>query len=377
MTDSVSVIGPGWRGQDDNGTIIAGGVLKFFDAGTTNEKTVYSDADLSTSLGTEVSLNSGGYPITSGNSKTLIYVGTAPYKIRLVDEDDVTVWEHDNVEGALDTTPFDATFAKPQFDMNTTGGDFVILASEVGELFDADCSGGDLSVTLPNATQASPGVPILVRHAGSQNIVTVSTVVGQTISIPGSTPQSIDLEANGETVWLTSNGVGWELIAKVDPEAGNEIIQDTTISVAASSIAITIPTGVRNFRVTGTGLSCSTTGNLNFRLSDTGGSDFEQITGRQIRDNANTVAGSDLDSTTASLIFSTTAAVVNGNFIIEVFNIDNAAAKKAVRGAGASAGDNQANTIIAETASCEIINQVVILFSAGDIDAGRVICERF
>jgi hypothetical protein len=377
MADAVAVLDPGWRAENDNGEIIAGGILKFFDAGTTAEKTVYADEDLTVSLGTEVQLNSGGYPITSGNVKTLIYVGSSPYKIRLVDDEDVTVWEHDDVRGALDTAPFDATFAKPEFGMNATGADFVILASEVGELFDADCSGGDLSVTLPNATQARPGVPVGVRHAGSQNNVTTATVVGQTIAIPGSTPQSITLTANGETIWLVSNGVGWELIGKVDPSAGDEIIQDTTVSVAVSSIAITIPTGVRNFRISGTGFSCSTTGNLNFRLSDTAGADFETITGRQMRDNANTVAGSDIDSSTASTILSTTAAVTNGNFVIEVFNVDKLAAKKNVRAFGASAGDNQANTIVAETASCDRIDQFVVLFSAGDIDAGRVICERF
>lgn len=377
MADAVAVLDPGWRAENDNGVIIAGGTLKFFDAGTTAEKTVYSDEGLSSSLGTTVQLNSGGYPITSGNVKTLIYVGSSPYKIRLVDEDDVTVWEHDNVRGALDTAPFDATFAKPEFGMNTGGVDIVILASEVGELFEIDCSGGDRSVTLPNATQARAGVPIQIRHIGSQNKVTVATVVGQTISIPGSTPQSVDLTANGELIEIVSDGVGWKLTGKVDPSAGNEIIQDTTVSVAVSSIAITIPTGVRNARVTGTGLSCSTTGNLNFRISDTAGSDFEQITGRQTRDNANTVAGSDIDATTASVIQSTTAAIVNGNFVIDVFNVDKDAAKKNVRAAGASAGDNQANSIVAETASCDRVNQIVILFSAGDIDAGRVICERF
>jgi hypothetical protein len=107
MADSTKVFTPGWRAEDDNGIIIAGGTIEFFDAGTTNPMTVYSDKDLLTSLGTTVDLNAGGYPVSSGGTRVIVYAGTDAYRIRLKDDDDVVVWEHDNVQGALDTGGFD------------------------------------------------------------------------------------------------------------------------------------------------------------------------------------------------------------------------------------------------------------------------------
>lgn len=111
MADSTKVFPPGFRAEDDNGIIIAGGTIEFFDAGTTNPMTVYSDKDLLTSLGTTVDLNAGGYPVSSGGTRVIVYAGTDAYRIRLKDDDDVVVWEHDNVQGALDTGDFDELIA--------------------------------------------------------------------------------------------------------------------------------------------------------------------------------------------------------------------------------------------------------------------------
>lgn len=100
MTDSIAVCPPGWRALDANGAVISGAKLKFYDAGTSTPKTVYSDSTLSTSLGATVTCDSGGYPVSGGSTKTIVYTGTAAYKLVITDADDVTIATHDNLRGA-------------------------------------------------------------------------------------------------------------------------------------------------------------------------------------------------------------------------------------------------------------------------------------
>lgn len=107
MADSTNVFPPGFRAEDDNGIIITGGTLEFFFAQTSDPMTVHSDKERTVSLGTTVGLNGGGYPVSSGGTRVIVYAGTDPYRVRLKDADGVVVWEHDNVLGALDTGDFE------------------------------------------------------------------------------------------------------------------------------------------------------------------------------------------------------------------------------------------------------------------------------
>lgn len=111
MADSTNVFPPGFRAEDDEGVIVGGGTVQFFAAGTTDPLEVFSDRALSISLGPTVGLNAGGYPVSSGGSRVIVYTGTDPYRIRLMDDDGVVVWEHDDVRGALDTADFDEVIA--------------------------------------------------------------------------------------------------------------------------------------------------------------------------------------------------------------------------------------------------------------------------
>lgn len=102
MADAVNVFPPGQRITDTDGVPIPGATIEFYDAGTTNPKTVYSDAGLSTSLGSVVHTDSAGYPVDAqgGTAKILVYTGNAAYKIVIKDGNGVTVAPHDDVPGA-------------------------------------------------------------------------------------------------------------------------------------------------------------------------------------------------------------------------------------------------------------------------------------
>lgn len=75
---------------DPNGAPYSNGSLQFFEAGTDTPLEVWADADGSTSLGTEVDLDSGGLA-------PAIYISPTSYKFKLLDEDDVVVFTQDQV----------------------------------------------------------------------------------------------------------------------------------------------------------------------------------------------------------------------------------------------------------------------------------------
>jgi hypothetical protein len=103
MVDSVQVFPPGFRVTDTDGAPISGAKIRFYDAGTTTAKDVFSDSGLSVSLGSIVYCDGFGYPVTAqgGSTKTLVYTDTNAYKVTLQTSEGVTIANHDNVKGAV------------------------------------------------------------------------------------------------------------------------------------------------------------------------------------------------------------------------------------------------------------------------------------
>lgn len=100
MADSQLVFPPGWRATDVTGAVLSGAKLEFFVETSTPDPS-YSDADLSNVLPNPVICDSGGFPTSDGNAKVLIWRGTQAYRMRLLRADDTTVWDFDNITGAL------------------------------------------------------------------------------------------------------------------------------------------------------------------------------------------------------------------------------------------------------------------------------------
>ena len=108
MTDSVAVFSPADRITANN-ISVPGAKVKFFLAGTSTPKSVYSDAALTVSLGTVVYTDSDGYPVTAsgGTSKTQVYIDTTSFKLVVTDASDVVLWTLDNAKGAFNTGTID------------------------------------------------------------------------------------------------------------------------------------------------------------------------------------------------------------------------------------------------------------------------------
>ncbi len=212
MADSVQIWGPGARFQDAAGNPIAGGSIEFYDAGTTNPKTVHSDADLQNALGPVVYLDSGGAPIAGHDdpTKVMVYVGTDPYKVVIKDSAGVVVETKDNIAGAFNSSAILETLILiPETKVETLTGDKLLTIQDSGSLKNCNPTGGTFSVTLPDATVLNNGARFGVRMAGTANAIIIKSGGGQSIARAGISSTSFALTRFGETVWVVADGGNW------------------------------------------------------------------------------------------------------------------------------------------------------------------------
>ena len=143
MTDSTYVFPPGERITDDStGAPISGATIYFYDAQTTNPKTVYADADLTASLGTSVVTDSQGYPTTNGITRTLIYVGTARYKLVIKDSSSNIIATHDNIPGAVVSASSSDVAVTASCPVVTKSLNYTVVKDDQNSLFKINCSPG-------------------------------------------------------------------------------------------------------------------------------------------------------------------------------------------------------------------------------------------
>ena len=219
MTDSTYVLPPGERITDDStGAPVSGATLYFYDAQTLEPKTVYADADLETSLGTSVVTDALGYPTSNGSTRTLIYVGTAPYKLVIQDADANTIATHDNIPGAVVSASSTDVSVTATFPVVTKSLAYAVLAADQNTLFKVNCSSADVTLTLPSAVTVGSGWTIRVQHAGSANQAILATVSSQLISEGSkSFSTSYALSLNGEDIELRSDGGNWHVVSHTSP----------------------------------------------------------------------------------------------------------------------------------------------------------------
>lgn len=229
--NSIAILAPGSRILDANGDPVSDGRLKFFEAGTSDPKTVYSDCELQTSLGTIVYTDSGGYPVTTqgGSTKTAIFIGTGLYKIIITDSDDATIVSHDNQAGAIDTSSFSVEFAKSLEPVISLTSSRAALTTDYGKTILANSTAGSITYSLPAAADAESH-RIRVRHSGTAGTVSIVASGSETIDGPQGSNAAYQLTIFGDEVQLISTGAGWVAFANY--------IADGTITTQQLSSAI-------------------------------------------------------------------------------------------------------------------------------------------
>lgn len=217
MANATFVFPPGYALEHPTtGDRLSGAVVRFYDAQTTNPKTVYSDADLTTALGTSVTTDALGFPTSDGTTRTQIYVGTAAYKLTIEDSDEVVLQTIDNIKGAVDAlqeSDISVTALRPVVAKSL---DYTVLAGDANTHFMANTSGGDVTFTLPSAAALDNGTAYTFTHAGSANLAILATVSSQTIKD--------GVKSHGVQTALTRQGESLSLIS----DSGNWVITDHT-----------------------------------------------------------------------------------------------------------------------------------------------------
>lgn len=208
-------------------------MLHFFDAGTSNTRTVYSNYGLSTSLGVTVTCDAGGYPTSNGSSKVEIYTGNTAYRVKLLDSSSNTIWDIDNIVGALNTSSFltDASLV-PVNPITNTATNQTIEADDDGKFYNVDCSGGDVTVTFDNAADLGNGHTNIIRHDGTANQVLIVGSSSELFKIAGHAGvTAFALTSRGRTVRVTCDATGFkveETVAALFNTTGIILIADRT-----------------------------------------------------------------------------------------------------------------------------------------------------
>src|SRR3990167_3725997 len=172
MADAILLFPPGFAVTNTSDDPQSGAVLRFYDAGTSNVRTVYSNPTLATSLGTSVTCNSAGRPASAGN-EVLVYASEGNLKVTAETSAAVSLWSFDNVIGALDTTAFDATTAIPEYPILTKTGDYTVLSADRGSHINVNATA---AITLPSAVTVGDAWSIEVEniHASATDVTVVA-----------------------------------------------------------------------------------------------------------------------------------------------------------------------------------------------------------
>lgn len=177
--------------------LLAGSMLYFYDEGTTTARTVYQNAALTTAHAQPVVADSAG-------RFAPIYLPVGNYKVVHKDSDGNTLWTADNVPGKA-AAAANLTSALPDTPVLSKTANYTVLAADMGSILNCDPTGGAITITLISAVTATDGAHITIKHAGTANNVTVSTVSSQTMD--GVT--SWVLREQYAFVTLVSNGANW------------------------------------------------------------------------------------------------------------------------------------------------------------------------
>ncbi len=166
MTQAALFVQPDPQFFDSNGDPLAGGILYFYETGTSNPKVVYAESGATTSLGAEVTLDS------SGRAKIWL---DGYYRVVLKDSLGTTIWTEDNVSSAYSpaatTAPTMSEWQEQEDVLTYIGatqfsmpGDQTLVYT-VGRRIKATVTAGTIYGTISN-----------VAAAGSPTVTTVTVL---------------------------------------------------------------------------------------------------------------------------------------------------------------------------------------------------------
>lgn len=235
---------PGFRATDDDDNPLSGGYYRFYAGGTTTPKAVYSDAALTSSLGTTVNLNSAGEPVTGSNVQTMIYLNTGTYRVRLYDADDTIILDQDGIPGSEEEAAVSTT-GLPIIPVDSKTGAYTVVVGDRSSLINCNPTGGSFTVTLPSAVTVGDNFVVGFRHNGTANQVSIVSTSSQTIR-GAKNVTSYALINQGDTAWFISDGSDWIIASRAQKAPAIYRVLD---SLAAPPVS---PAAGAMYRIDGT-----------------------------------------------------------------------------------------------------------------------------
>ena len=207
------------------GTPLASGKIYFYDAGTTNSRTVYSDSARTVSITSGTDANGAYIQADSAGYLIPLYLPDGQYKIAVYNSSNVLQWTADNQAGPLDLSSYSTGSGTSTKTVVPKNAAFTVSTSDASKRFDCDPSGGSFVGTLPSASSAGNGAIFSFRHVGSSGTFAPVTTGTNKITSPGdSSATSFPLTEYGEEVVLVSDGANYT-VDSYTPPFGTRIIR--------------------------------------------------------------------------------------------------------------------------------------------------------
>lgn len=218
---------------DSEGSPISGGLLYYYRAGTSTLQATYSDAAGTVPNTNPVVLNS------AGRFTVPVYLGeNYDYKEFLTDSSGATVdpWPFDNIPKAVSTVA-SANFAYPQVTWETKTASFSVFSTSAGYGYECDSTSAGITVTLVSASSIGSGRGIGFVKIAAGNSVTLTPAGSEKIG----GKSTYVLHGNGDFVYITSDGAGWNVTSERRASVLNLAQTSTPSSTPASGNDLIYP----------------------------------------------------------------------------------------------------------------------------------------
>lgn len=187
---------------DSDGDPVSGALLYHYQAGTTNNLTVYQDSDGDTPHAQPVVCDAGGFA-------PLIYIDdSSNWKVVIQTAGAVTLRTYDNLPAA----PSDesATGFAPQLlawtQVTSASSPVALTPADAGKAYEADTTSGNIEFDLPSASSVGNGKGFVFKKIASANSMIIDPNGTETTD---DSSTSITVTRQYQVVAIFSNGAEW------------------------------------------------------------------------------------------------------------------------------------------------------------------------
>lgn len=213
----------------NNGKPLAGGYFQYQLANTNTDATVYKDSALTVSHALSVTLDSSGRLVDP------IYWGTSDLKELLYTSDGELIFSEDEYPANGGGGGASTTFYRPA---SLVQSEKTIVASDNGNTFVLDTSGGAFNVELPDLADVEHGFHVEFIYQGVELYrPTWSAFLGDNVDFGYGNATSGTLTKIGQKVLFISGGDKWR--AQIEEAWASDVV-GLTATVSASALTVTL-----------------------------------------------------------------------------------------------------------------------------------------